>query len=233
MAVQERGLDLWAMLKIYCINLDRRADRWEQGQANFKAMGLDPVAVERLAAVEDAEFGALGCAKSHVMALARFLTRDSAPYGLFLEDDFEFQRPFGDLVDTFTQLTAQRLDWDALLLMGTSVVAHGVQAPGLARVQEAQSAAAYLVSRRYAATLLGCFADSVAQMEALRSPGLRAYTTSRLAIDQVWKPLQRRDRWYIFSPAFGHQRPSFSDIEQREVNYDATTYGLVQGTQQE
>ncbi len=125
------------------------------------------------------------------------------------------------------------LDWDTLLLMGTSVVAHGVQAPGLARVQEAQSAAAYLVSRRYAATLLGCFADSIAQMEVLRSPGLRAYTTSRLAIDQVWKPLQRRDRWYIFSPAFGHQRPSFSDIEQREVNYDATTYGLAAGAPSE
>jgi hypothetical protein len=51
--------------------------------------------------------------------------------------------------------------------------------------------------------------------------------TARFAIDQAWKALQRRDRWYIFSPAFGRQRPSFSDIEQRDVDYDAMTYGLA------
>lgn len=215
------------MLKVYTINLDHRADRWREACANYAAHGLDPRAVQRFAAVADSGFGALGCAKSHVAALADFLCRSSEAYCLVLEDDFDFVRPFGDCVAGFDQLARQRLEWDVLMLMGTQVLAGPAGDGGFARVLEAQSAAAYLVSRRYAARLLGCFAGSVPQMEALAAPGLRPFAVSRLAIDQAWKPLQRRDRWYIFSPAIGHQRPSFSDIEQRHVDYDAQTYALA------
>ena len=118
-------------------------------------------------------------------------------------------------------------DWDALLLMGTAVIALPAKSNGLARVLESQSAAAYLFSRRYAAQLLACFADSIPHIESLRGLSPRAHVTHRFAVDQAWKTLQRRDRWYIFSPAFGRQRPGFSDIEQRDVNYDALTYGLI------
>ncbi len=215
------------MLKIYAINLDKRSDRWDALRASCLAQGLNPAAVQRLPAVEDASFGALGCAKSHVAALSHFLTHDSAPFCLVLEDDFELLRPWGEFVATFNQLATERVDWDALLLMGTAVVAPPPQAPGVARLLEAQSAAAYLVSRRYAATVLACFAECIPQMEALRGLGPRHPLLGRLAIDQAWKTLQRRDRWYIFSPAFGRQRPSFSDIEQRDVDYGAMTYGLA------
>lgn len=214
------------MLKIYAINLDKRSDRWADLQASSLAQGLNPAAIQRLPAVADPEFGALGCAKSHVAALSNFLTHDTAPYCLVLEDDFELVRPWGEFVAAFNALAEERVDWDALLLMGTAVLAPPPRAPGVARLLEAQSAAAYLVSRRYAPAVLACFADCIPQMEALRGLQPRAAVTARFAIDQAWKTLQRRDRWYIFSPAFGRQRPSFSDIEQRDVNYDAMTYGL-------
>lgn len=215
------------MLRTYCINLDRRTDRWHDLQANCAAHGLSPKALTRWSAVAEPEFGALGVAKSQTAALAHFLTQDSSPYALILEDDFDFVRPFGELIERFDALSQQRLDWDVLMLMGTAVMALPQQPPGVARVVEAQSAAGYLVSRRYAATVLGCFAESIVQMEQWRGLPSRAQVVHRHAIDQVWKPLQRRDRWYIFNPAFGRQRPSFSDIEGREVNYDAMTYGLA------
>ena len=214
------------MLSIYTINLDERSDRWQQACANYQAHGLSPDAVRRWSAVADKRFGALGCAKSHVTALTHFLTHDDRPYALVLEDDFDFVRPFADCVQTFGQLQQGGVDWDVLLLMGTQVLAGAPMAGGVARVIEAQSAAAYLFSRRYAAQLLACFAPSLPQMEALAAPGLRDFAVSRLAIDQAWKPLQRRDRWLICHPAMGRQRPSFSDIEGRHVDYDSQTYAL-------
>ena len=214
------------MLRIYAINLDHRGDRWQALQANAQAHGLAPQAIRRWSAVADADFGALGCAKSHVAALAHFLTADDAPYALVLEDDFEFVRPFGELLQAVNALNAQRLDWDVLLLMGTAVLALPPQPGGVARVLESQSAAAYLFPRRYAAQLLGCLAEGLPHMEAMRGSPLRPVVAHRHAVDQAWKALQRRDRWYIFSPAFGRQRPGFSDIERREVDYGALTYGL-------
>ena len=215
------------MLRIYCINLDRRGDRWVECQANYESMGLSPTAVRRVAAVEDADFGALGCAKSHVSVLSHFLTQEAAPYCLVLEDDFDLIRPFSELVDSFNGLATERIDWDALLLVGTSVIAGPAQTPGIARAVESQCTAGYLVNRRYAPTLLACFAESIPLLENLRKLQPRHFAVSRLAIDVAWKRLQRRDRWYIFSPSMGRQRPSFSDIEQRVVNYDVETYGMA------
>lgn len=215
------------MLSIYCINLDNRPERWAALQDSCARQGLAGAALRRWSAVADADYGALGCAKSHVSALAHFLTRDTAPYALVLEDDFELVRPWGEFVERFNALAPRRIDWDALLLMGTAVMAGPAQEPGFARVFEAQSAAAYLVPRRYAPQLLACFADSVPHMESLRGLQPRAAVTHRFAIDQAWKALQRRDRWYICNPAFGRQRPGWSDIERREVDYDSLTYGLA------
>ena len=213
------------MLKTYCINLDHRTDRWAEATANYATFGLAPVM--RWPAVVDKELGALGCAKSHVAALAHFLTQESSPYCLILEDDFDFVRPWGEFVESFNKLSAEHIEWDALLLMGSITIAHDPLPCGFARVFQSLSAAAYLVSRKYASYLLGCFAETIPQMEAVRHIPNRDFITSRFAIDVAWQKLQRRDRWYIASPAFGKQRPSFSDIEQRDVNYDGMTYGLT------
>ena len=112
------------------------------------------------------------------------------------------------------------------MLMGTAVLAGPPQAGGVARVLEAQSAAGYLLSRSYAARLLGCWAENLPLMEAYGAPSLRPFAVSRCTIDVAWKQLQRRDHWYIFTPAFGHQRPGFSDIEKKLVDYDGQTYAF-------
>lgn len=216
-----------AALNLYAINLEHRTDRWQTLRASSQAMGLAPDSIRRWPAVADRRFGALGCAKSHLGVLADFLTRGSAPYCLVMEDDFELLRPWSDLAQVLGALDERGTDWDALLLTGTKVVAHAPQPTGVARLFESQSGAAYLVARRYVPQLMACFAESVVQMEALQGRMPHDAIAARFAIDQAWKPLQRRDRWYIASPAFGRQRPSFSDIEGREVNYDAMTYGLA------
>lgn len=214
------------MLKTYCINLDKRQDRWAEVQASCQQAGMPMAALSRFPACEDADFGALGCAKSHVAVLADFLTRSDASWCLVLEDDFEFVKPWADFAQRFNALASARVEWDVLMLAGANVMAEPPQPPGVARVFEAQTTAGYLVSRAYAPRLLACFADSVPLMERLRAVQPRQYAMIRLSIDQVWKRLQRQDRWFILSPAVGRQRPSFSDIEGRHVDYDSQSYGL-------
>jgi hypothetical protein len=40
------------------------------------------------------------------------------------------------------------------------------------------------------------------------------------AIDSYWMRLQKKDKWMILYPRTITQRPTYSDIEKREINYD-------------
>jgi glycosyl transferase, family 25 len=206
-------------LAIYCINLDKRSDRWKESLANYASVGLPAGDVFRWSACQDLDFGALGCAKSHMAVLAHYLTHRSEPYCLVVEDDFDFLCGWGDFVGKFNHLQSQGLDWDALLLAGTCTVAYAEAPTGVARLVESQSASGYMLQRRYVPAVLHSFAQSVVMLEKFREYSPRENWTIRFAIDQAWKSLQRNDRWYICSPAAGHQRASFSDIEQKQVDY--------------
>ncbi|QQC63011.1 glycosyltransferase family 25 protein [Paraburkholderia ginsengisoli] len=215
--------------KIYCINLDHRTDRWQDAQKNHRANGLVPEEISRWSAIVDKDFGALGCTKSHVSALTHFLTRETAPYCVILEDDFDFTRPVSEFVACFNRLAEHHIEWDVLLLTGTAVLAYEPNNnAGAARIFESQTTAGYVVSRNYVPTLLACFAETIPAMEKMRHIRPREFATMRLAVDMVWKRLQRNDRWYICHPAIGRQRPSFSDIMNQHVDYGAVTYGVAQ-----
>ena len=206
-------------LAIYCINLDKRADRWQECLQNYAAMGLPAAMVQRWPACEDTVFGALGCAKSHLAALSDFLVRRPEPYCLVLEDDFDLLRNWNDFVNQFNALQGSGLDWDALLLAGTCTLAYPQGPAGVARLLESQSACGYMLQRRYVPQVLHRFAQSVTMLEKFRESKPHQQWTHRFAIDMTWKPLQHTDRWFITTPAMGHQRPSFSDIEQMQVDY--------------
>jgi len=211
-------------LATYCINLEKRTDRWAECLSNYAAQGLPVDSVTRWKASEDDLFGALGCARSHLAVLSNFLTHRHEPYCLVMEDDFDLLRTWPEFVNTFNSLQANGLDWDTLLLAGTCTVAY-IEAPkGLARIVESQSASGYLIQRRYVPQILHSFANSVVMLEKFREHQPRDQWTLRFAIDQAWKTLQRADRWYIFTPTFGHQRPSFSDIENKLVDYDSLSW---------
>jgi len=215
-------------LAAYCINLDHREDRWAECERNFAAQGLAAGIVQRWRAFEDREFGALGCARSHVSVLANFITERTEPYCLVLEDDFDFLRTWNDFSGTLNGLLQKGLDWDVLLLAGTSTVPYAENPPGVARVVESQSASGYLLQRRYVPLVLQCFSQSIVMLERFKGSPPREIWTIRFAIDQAWKQLQRVDRWFIMTPPIGHQRPSFSDIEQKNVDYSSQAY---RGTQ--
>lgn len=211
----------------YRINLDKRADRLAESRKNEMASGFPENFIVRLPAVEDRDYGAVGCGKSHVAALADAFSRQASPYCMVLEDDFDFLRGADELFGVLGQMQRAGLQWDVLMLAGTYVrpLDQPSEAPFLLRLFEAQSTSGYIVNRPYIPHLLGCFAETVAQLERFRAAAdARGFIGSRFAIDIAWKRLQQRDRWYIANPTFGHQRADYSDIEGKVEDYSALNF---------
>jgi glycosyl transferase, family 25 len=201
------------------INLDARTDRWEECVRNHDAMGFSPHDVTRLSACRDTQFGALGCAKSHMRALCDAYTLDTAEHSMVIEDDFDFSVRKDVLERKLRSIRDSGLKWDVLLLCGTQVLNYGQFPEDLKKVFEAQTTSGYIIKRKYIPTLLACFMDAVEKLENFRNFQPRDMISDRFAIDMAWKTLQRVDGWYIFSPRLGIQRASYSDVEGKVVDY--------------
>ena len=199
------------MLKAFCINLDSKRDRWDQCRVNHSLTGVPEGLIKRVPAVSEPDFGSLGQLKSHVKLLSQFLSEDTSSFCMVLEDDFDFCVQFQDFVSRLNKMLSSKVEWDVILLMGTKLLASPFN-DVVAKVFEGQTTSGYLVNRRYVPTLLHCFASSIPVMEELKAPNLRQYLAARFAADQVWKRLQARDKWFIFSPSIGSHRPPCSDI---------------------
>jgi hypothetical protein len=211
------------LVAAYRINLPGRTDRASRCRQNQQDNGFPDGFATPINAIQDADFGAVGCGKSHIAALTEAFTRSKSPYCMVLEDDFEFIEPAHLLVGRLAAMAGLR--WDVLLLGGSDLMPYGQpSATGLLRVFESSSAVGYIVNRHYIPKLLNCFVEAVAQLERFRDVRPRSLVTGRFAIDTAWKPLQRQDHWYIANPAIGHQRAGYSDIERGFYDYSAANF---------
>jgi hypothetical protein len=82
-----------------------------------------------------------------------------------------------------------------------------------ARVFYCQTTTGYVVKKQYYKTLLLNFRESAKNL--MREPNNpKAY-----ALDMYWKRLQIQDYWYMITPPTVIQYESYSDIENRTLNY--------------
>lgn len=195
------------------INLESRKDRRALIEAELARTGV--CCAERVDAVSfpkkdrTSRWGAMGCAVSHMRALAS--TR--APVAFILEDDALFQRQ-----PPLIELETPSFLWHVLLFAynggvdnARCVVAHGNR---WCRVLDAQTTSMYAVRKTYIPQLLHVFNESFRGL-SLGKP------VPEFAIDRKWKELQRQENhfWYAAVPRIGIQRPSYSNIEGTKVNY--------------
>lgn len=207
----------------YLISLAAREDRRALFVENTNAKGFDLNTFEWIQAIEDRNFGGLGCAKSHLLAMTKFITETDHEFCCIFEDDFHFR----DSKEFSEQLISRALEdfksCNVFLLGGTFVTPiptnSKYQQHQINKVFEASSASGYLIQRKYIHKLMTLFVESILGMEAFRSATPRNVIYDRFAIDQTWKRLQRVDDWYCSSPMLGEQIASYSDIEQKNVDY--------------
>jgi GR25 family glycosyltransferase involved in LPS biosynthesis len=175
-------------------------------EEQFARMGIS---AERMNAY-DCENGAIGCTTSHIHCIEYALSHNF-PYLCVFEDDVVFTNP--DLFKTqLTTFLKSDIVWDVLLLGGNVNAPFDKVNENCIRVYNSKSTMAYIVKNKYFSTLLNNFKVGLSWL-------IRGIPRRQCAIDVYWIKLQQTHSWYMLMPLTILQRPDFSDIEKREVDY--------------
>lgn len=199
---------------IYYINLEKRKDRNDQYLDNFNEK--DKNRIQRIAGHYYPDNGAVGCLMSHITALNKAYNEKRGENILICEDDFYIKdMEYCNRMLTFFFKNVK--EWDVLMLGHNTSKSTDTEftkdaKEKIIKIEESQTASAYLIKRTYIPDLLKIYERDMDQY--LKTGKWGNYYT-----DQSWKVLQKKDKWYAFSPPIGVQRESYSDIEKVIVNY--------------
>lgn len=190
--------------KAFCINLDRRPDRWAKASVQFEKHGLH---VQRFSAIDKNDFkkeysmpsGAMGCLLSHyfIIERAKFLGWKAV---LIFEDDVELHDNFNSL---FNECIKDLPDnWDMLYFGGSHRLAPHPVTDKILRVNKTLTTHAYIIR------------------ESLYDLVLKDLNKNDEPVDCIYMNLQMRNQVFITNPPLAWQRGGFSDIEERDMHYD-------------
>jgi hypothetical protein len=189
---------------IYCINLDRRSDRWEECVKIFDKHNLS---VERFSAIDGNTInnptkllpGEYGILSTHIE-----LIKDAKNKGykniLILEDDVEFIDNLNEMFDSIKEQIPN--DWVMLYLSGNHV-------GGSLQISEN-------VFQIFHSFAIHSFAIK-SELFDLIINGLPRY---KKAVDVFYAELQSLFPSYVIRPHLSWQRENFSDIQGGIMNYD-------------
>tara|TARA_Y100000748_G_scaffold237328_1_gene201360 strand:+ start:15101 stop:16681 length:1581 start_codon:yes stop_codon:yes gene_type:complete len=188
------------------INLAHREDRRLHIEKELKNLETICKTTERIDAVKH-KIGAKGCAKSHIKALNRAKTQGWKNV-LIVEDDVIFRKDAALSI----AYAMHSHDFDVLLVAGNIYSASKLDIDGLSKAVKVQTTACYLVKADYYDKLIASYTKS--------SKNLTHKTKApQWAIDKHWFKLQKRHNWLVFNPTLAYQRPDYSDIEHKRVDY--------------
>jgi len=191
--------------KIFCINLDRRPDRWDICLAEFAKYNWTKF--ERFTAIDDPENGNRGCTTSHKM-LMDLIVENGWKRTLVLEDDFKiiekawghswkFHEKFNEMIALVPE------DWDMLYLGGhyaatpiSRINKHVVRHGGMF------TTSSYAVTHEMAKTI----SNSIVHHNA-SGP-----------IDSIYWHFASTHNCYILQPRLMVQREGFSDLQNMVMN---------------
>lgn len=191
------------------INLKHRTDRLEHVQIEFHKMGIK---AERVNAIRP-KSGAIGCTMSHIKCLELAKKREYE-YVFICEDDITFTNPelLKENMKKFVE--NKEINWDMLIIGGNNVPPYQQLSNYCARVFNCQTTTGYIVKKSFYEPLIQNFKEGVQQL--VSNPG----NTKMFALDIYWKRLQMQYFWYMITPPTVTQYENYSDIENKQTNYD-------------
>jgi hypothetical protein len=193
---------MWEFVdKVVYINLDHRTDRNEHMKHMTRTFGNK---VTRFSAIKT-DYGLIGCCISHIQILKTAI-KDNCKNILVLEDDAEWHN-FQQGYKTLRKLSSNSYD---VIMLGGSFVSHN---PDTYKLFSCLTTTGYLVNKHYIQTLISNFEEGLSLL--LQNYSMGPY----YGLDVYWKRLQQKDNWYIVQPPLVYQLPSYSDIENRLVDY--------------
>lgn len=196
----------------FYINLRERVDRKENLLSNFKLLDIPTLHMTHIDAKKH-HYGAIGCFLSHIYCLQK-ARENGYDHILICEDDIQFTNVIV-LKKQLRKIIQNITNWDVILLASNIInIEKIMNVKYCARVTTGMCATGYIVKSHYYDKLLQNFHEGIKHL--FRNPKL----TSRYAVDVYWKSLQKKDNWIIPLPLTVTQLSTYSNIENRLVNYD-------------
>lgn len=198
---------VWDYFKeIYCINLDRRQDRWDNAIKEFTSVGvLDRVT--RVSAVEHKD-GRIGLIKSFLQIFKDVKEREVENVLIF-EDDIHFI-PENNPLETLEKAISQvgNIDWSLFYLGANTHERCNIFRPNLILIRNAYSAHAVAYNYKTYNTIIERF-EKTNEIKGITD------------INDVFfcNEIQNKRTSFLLNPMIATQFPSFSDLEKKHVNY--------------
>jgi glycosyl transferase family 25 len=198
------------MLKGYYINLDHRIDRMNHFEELKKKYSFFKN-TERISAIMNKN-GAIGCGMSHIKVLKKFLEMDDDIF-LVCEDDLTIlnNTNYEKFVDDFNNIKND--DWDIIVLTPRGDRYESTLGNNFHRIICNQTTTGYIIKKTFIPTLIDNLKAAIVGLINNLDP-------NTYAIDQYWKRLQKDYNFYYYENIFAGQLVGFSDIENRQVNYN-------------
>ncbi len=192
---------------IFYINLKERVDRKESVEIELDKFGWE---YTRFEAVKT-KSGRVGCSMSH-LKLLKMAKEKKLPYIVIVEDDIQFKyvELFKKLFDNFMN---SNLEYDVFLLAGNLRRPAVKVSPNIVKVYKSFTTTGYIVKEHYYDKMINNINEGINKLLKNENNGYNA-------IDTYLMKLQSLDKWYISYPRTVTQRPDYSDIENKQVNYD-------------
>lgn len=199
---------------VYYINLVSRPDRKTKFEDEMKKLNIQ---ANRFNAIKN-KFGALGCSLSH-LNLLKYAKINNLDHILIMEDDILFLNP-EIFINSINKFLSSKINFDVLLIAGNNMGPYSKIDDFCVKINKCQTTTGYLVKQHYYDTLIQNFEQGVYKL----SNNLNRLND--FAIDQYWTNLQLIDNWYLLTPLTVTQRPDYSDIEKRIINYNIVMLDL-------
>jgi hypothetical protein len=191
---------------IYCVNLDRRPDRWEKMTKQFYEHDIE---VHRFSATDGSKLegvpsywsSVLGFNTSQIRVL-ELAVKEGHETVMVLEDDAQLHPNF----KTAVELGMRELpdDWRMCYLGGSNMQKPLKVSDHIAICKETLATTGYIVRVNFAKQiLLPSMLDQYQHKE----------------VDAIFRDIQKSIDVHIFDPRIVYQYEDFSDIQQKVVNY--------------
>ena len=195
--------------KIYCINLDRRKDRWIEATNEFNKINCK---VGRFSAIDGKKLkiidtekkinnSEIGCFMSHYQILKKIVNSEGDKF-LILEDDIVFNNNFNDNFFLYEKQLPD--DWDMVYMSGNNTKPMIKITDNVYKTNGTLALHSYFIKKKTAIDLIKLISES-------------DYNTP---IDTLFIKYQQIANVYVFRPHLTKQRPGYSDLRGGYRNYD-------------
>ena len=201
-------------MKGYYINLKHRKDR-DENIKQLKNKYDFFKNIERFDAIYDTRYG-VGCCSSHIECLKKCLNLNDEYY-LILEDDLQItdEVVFEQFVINFEKIKNNN-NWDVITLTPRGITKQKYFIDNFHRIINNQTATAYIIKHEFIKRLLPILQNGLIGLQNAKT----RKESHPCCYDQCWKPIQQKTNWLYFHKIFATQKPGYSDIEKRNVNYN-------------